>query len=43
VVLDGVVSDSAALVAHALAPHSAEYAIAGHRSAEPGARISWKF
>ena len=40
VVLDGVVSDSAALVARALAPHSAGYAIAGHRSAEPGARIS---
>ena len=40
VVLDGVVSDSAALVAHALAPHSVEYAIAGHRSAEPGAGIS---
>jgi hypothetical protein len=43
VVLDGVVSDSAALVAHALAPHSAEYTIAGHRSTEPGARISLKF
>jgi len=40
VVLDGVVSDSAVLVAHALAPHSAEYAIAGHRSTEPGAGIS---
>jgi nicotinate-nucleotide--dimethylbenzimidazole phosphoribosyltransferase len=40
VVLDGVVSDSAALVARALAPHSAGYVIAGHRSAEPGARIS---
>jgi len=37
--LDGVVSNSAALVARALAPHSAEYVIAGHRSAEPGARI----
>jgi nicotinate-nucleotide--dimethylbenzimidazole phosphoribosyltransferase len=42
VVLDGVVSGSAALVALALAPHSAKYAIAGHRSAEPGARISLK-
>jgi nicotinate-nucleotide--dimethylbenzimidazole phosphoribosyltransferase len=43
VVLDGVVSDSAALVAHALTPHSAGYVIAGHRSAEPGARISLEF
>jgi nicotinate-nucleotide--dimethylbenzimidazole phosphoribosyltransferase len=40
VVLDGVVSNSAALVASALAPHSVGYIIAGHRSAEPGARIS---
>jgi nicotinate-nucleotide--dimethylbenzimidazole phosphoribosyltransferase len=40
VILDGVVSDSAALVARALAPHSAGYIIAGHSSAEPGARIS---
>ena len=40
VILDGVVSNSAALVARALAPDSAEYLIAGHRSAEPGARIS---
>jgi len=40
VLLDGVVSNSAALVAHALAPHSTEYVIAGHRSAEPGARIA---
>jgi nicotinate-nucleotide--dimethylbenzimidazole phosphoribosyltransferase len=40
VVLDGVVSNSAALVARALAPHSVGYIIAGHRSAEPGARIS---
>jgi nicotinate-nucleotide--dimethylbenzimidazole phosphoribosyltransferase len=39
VVLDGVVSNSAALVANALAPHAADYLIAGHRSAEPGARI----
>jgi nicotinate-nucleotide--dimethylbenzimidazole phosphoribosyltransferase len=38
VVLDGVVSNSAALVANALAPHSVEYLIAGHRSTEPGAR-----
>jgi nicotinate-nucleotide--dimethylbenzimidazole phosphoribosyltransferase len=40
VILDGVVSDSAALVARAFAPHSAGYVIAGHRSTEPGARIS---
>jgi nicotinate-nucleotide--dimethylbenzimidazole phosphoribosyltransferase len=40
VVLDGVVSDSAALVARVLAPHSVGYVIAGHRSAEPGAGIS---
>ncbi len=39
VVLDGVVSNSAALVARALASHSADYVIAGHRSAEPGSRI----
>jgi nicotinate-nucleotide--dimethylbenzimidazole phosphoribosyltransferase len=38
IVLDGVVSNSAALVACALAPHSVEYLIAGHRSTEPGAR-----
>ncbi|MDQ3863241.1 MAG: nicotinate-nucleotide--dimethylbenzimidazole phosphoribosyltransferase [Actinomycetota bacterium] len=42
VILDGVVSNSAALVASALAPDSAEYLIAGHRSAEPGARIALK-
>ena len=40
VILDGVVSDSAALVARALAPDSVGYAIAGHRSTEPGAEIS---
>jgi nicotinate-nucleotide--dimethylbenzimidazole phosphoribosyltransferase len=40
VILDGVVSDSAALVARALAPHSAGYVVAGHRSTEPGVRIS---
>jgi nicotinate-nucleotide--dimethylbenzimidazole phosphoribosyltransferase len=42
VILDGVVSDSAGLVARALAPHSAGYVIAGHRSTEPGARIVLK-
>ena len=40
VVLDGVVSNSAALVARALSPASADYAIAGHLSAEPGARVA---
>ena len=40
VVLDGVVSDSAALVARALAARSPGYVIAGHLSAEPGARIA---
>ena len=40
VILDGVVSDSAALAARALAPRSVGYVIAGHRSAEPGARIA---
>jgi nicotinate-nucleotide--dimethylbenzimidazole phosphoribosyltransferase len=43
VVLDGVVSNSAALVARALAAHSVEYVIAGHRSAEPGARIALEY
>jgi nicotinate-nucleotide--dimethylbenzimidazole phosphoribosyltransferase len=40
VLLDGVVSNSAALVARALAPNSMDYAIAGHLSAEPGARVT---
>ena len=40
VLLDGVVSNSAALVARALAPDSIDYAIAGHLSPEPGARIA---
>ena len=40
VVLDGVVSDAAALAARALAPDSAGYVIAGHLSAEPGAAIA---
>jgi nicotinate-nucleotide--dimethylbenzimidazole phosphoribosyltransferase len=37
VILDGVVSNSAALVARALAPDCEDYAIAGHLSVEPGA------
>jgi len=40
VVLDGVVSDAAALVAGALAPDSKGYLVAGHRSVEPGAGIA---
>jgi nicotinate-nucleotide--dimethylbenzimidazole phosphoribosyltransferase len=40
VLLDGVVSNSAALVARALAPDSIDYTIAGHLSAEPGAGIA---
>ena len=38
VVLDGVVSNSAALVARALCPNSVDYLFAGHLSVEPGAR-----
>ncbi len=40
VVLDGVVSNSAALVARSLAPNSVDYMVAGHLSAEPGARVA---
>ena len=40
VVLDGVVSNAAALAARDLAPHSIGYVIAGHLSAEPGARVA---
>jgi nicotinate-nucleotide--dimethylbenzimidazole phosphoribosyltransferase len=40
VLLDGVVSNAAALVARTLAPHSIDYAIAGHLAAEPGARVA---
>jgi nicotinate-nucleotide--dimethylbenzimidazole phosphoribosyltransferase len=43
VILDGVVSNSAALVASALAPRSAGYLVAGHLSAEPGARIGLEY
>jgi nicotinate-nucleotide--dimethylbenzimidazole phosphoribosyltransferase len=43
VILDGVVSNSAALVARALAPHSEGYLVAGHVSAEPGALIALEF
>ncbi len=40
VILDGVVSNSAALVALALAPDCAGYLIAGHLSVEPGAAVA---
>ncbi len=40
VILDGVVSNSAALVAHALAPACAGYLVAGHLSVEPGAGVA---
>lgn len=40
VVLDGLTSGAAALVAAALAPAVASYLIAGHRSPEPGAAIA---
>lgn len=40
VVLDGVVSNSAALVAHALAPNCSGYMIGGHLSVEPGAAVA---
>jgi nicotinate-nucleotide--dimethylbenzimidazole phosphoribosyltransferase len=40
VLLDGVVSNSAALVARSLAPHSVDYLVAGHLSVEPGAGVA---
>ncbi len=40
VVLDGVVSNSAALVARTLAPGCAGYLVAGHLSAEPVAKVA---
>jgi nicotinate-nucleotide--dimethylbenzimidazole phosphoribosyltransferase len=43
VALDGVVSNSAALVACALAPRAVGYIIAGHCSAEPSARIALEY
>ena len=38
--LDGVVSNAAALVARSLSPHSVDYMVASHLSAEPGARVA---
>ena len=43
VILDGVVSNSAALVARAVTPDSAGYIIAGHLSVEPGAKVSQNY
>ena len=43
VILDGVISNSAALVAHALAPRSTGYLFAGHLSAEPGAAVALEY
>jgi nicotinate-nucleotide--dimethylbenzimidazole phosphoribosyltransferase len=40
VILDGVIADSAALAAAALAPDAVGAMVAGHRSAEPGAAIA---
>jgi nicotinate-nucleotide--dimethylbenzimidazole phosphoribosyltransferase len=40
VVLDGVIANSAALAAAAIAPDATGYAFAGHRSVEPGATIA---
>ena len=43
VILDGVASNSAALVASALAPRVAGYLVAAHLSAEPGARVALEY
>ncbi len=43
VVLDGVVSNAAVLVAHALAPDCVGYLIAGHLSTEPGAAVTLRY
>lgn len=43
VVLDGVVSNSAALVAQALASDSVGYMVAGHLSVEPGAKAALQY
>lgn len=40
VLLDGLASNAAALVARALTPESVSYMVAGHRSTEPGARAA---
>lgn len=43
VIIDGVISVAAALVACALTPHVRGYLIAGHRSSEPGASVALEF
>jgi nicotinate-nucleotide--dimethylbenzimidazole phosphoribosyltransferase len=43
VVLDGVASNAAVLVAHALAPDCVGYLIAGHLSTEPGAVVALRY
>jgi nicotinate-nucleotide--dimethylbenzimidazole phosphoribosyltransferase len=43
VLLDGVVSNSASLVARALAPDCLGYLIAGHLSVEPGAAVALEY
>jgi nicotinate-nucleotide--dimethylbenzimidazole phosphoribosyltransferase len=40
VILDGVIADSAALAAVALAPDAVHALVAGHRSVEPGATVA---
>lgn len=40
VVLDGVITDAAALVAQRLAPDVVHHLVAGHRSTEPGATVA---
>ncbi|MGV8057536.1 MAG: nicotinate-nucleotide--dimethylbenzimidazole phosphoribosyltransferase [Smithellaceae bacterium] len=40
VVVDGFISTAGALIAHALAPESAQYMIAAHRSMEKGHRVA---
>jgi len=40
VVVDGFISTAGALIAHALAPASADYMIAAHRSVEKGHRVA---
>ncbi|HEX2163861.1 MAG TPA: nicotinate-nucleotide--dimethylbenzimidazole phosphoribosyltransferase [Thermoanaerobaculia bacterium] len=42
VLLDGVVSNSAALVARSLAANSTDYLVAGHLSVEPGAAVAMR-
>jgi nicotinate-nucleotide--dimethylbenzimidazole phosphoribosyltransferase len=43
IVLDGVVTNAAALVAAALCPRSTDYMIAAHRSVEPGSAAALEF